>query len=118
MLDAVNKAIDLGWRVVSNNGSYHLVPPEGEQEYTACRYIGVPLNLIAWVEARTLQGPDESKRHCREAQVKKWFNLEWKGYLEECGDDESYARDLIIQDAACDFAVDMDLVEEWFDERK
>ena len=119
MIDVINKAIDMGWRVVKNDyGTMVLTPPDGEHAIiTTQRMIGVPGGLEEWVKARELESPDLEKRNSLKHKVQTWFRLEWQSYIKECEDDVAYATDIILRDAVYDFSIDEYDAKVWFETR-
>lgn len=117
MEKAINKAIDMGWRIEKGV----LTPPDelSRDVLKHTRFmrqsIAVPSFLNRWIEKHTIIAPDEKKRDELKAKVVNWLSQEWPGYLTECDGDEEWAKQIIVDDAHSDFGVDKDDVKEWLD---
>ena len=114
----INQAVDMGWRFESHYGELWLMPPEGAPFEGVARTAKIPSCLEAWVVARTIGDPDQSKRHHLESKVKTWYNVQWPMYLIECENDDAYAESVIIEDAQSDFDIDYYQAKDWFHARQ
>ena len=122
MEKAINKAIDMGWRLrsVGPVGALGMIPPNLPDDLGLTTktmrvvQLYVPVKDIEeWIEKHTIISPDEKKRDELKAKVINWLNLEWLGYLTECENDKEWAKEIIVDDAHSDFGVDKGDIKEW-----
>lgn len=124
----VNEAIDKGWRLREAGplGVWCLVPPEAYEadlglsikEANTFQLIIPSKELDDWLTAREPLEPDDELRKEKKAKVQAWFHQEWNNYVRECEDDENYAADVILDDAASDFSMEeeTELLQTWLEE--
>lgn len=128
MIERINEAIAKGWRFreAGPPGVWVLIDPESkDKDYgftmrgSTVMQLMVPIDEIGeWLTAREPLEPDDKLRKEKKAQVQAWFHKEWDSYVRECDDNEDYAADIIIDDAASDFSMEekTELLKTWLKE--
>jgi hypothetical protein len=105
--DLVNRAIDLGWRVVDAC----LQPPEGGEP--GAIVILVAEGMSDYVRAREPL-PELPKVDPLQLDVVTYYTSSWAEQVQECDGDEDWAKQNLILNAVADFGITEDQAEEWW----
>lgn len=112
MIDKINRALDMGWRV---NSDWVLVPPEGEPQMPITDYqLSICIGqLDAWLKARQSVEVSENAGD----YLLNHMMMHWETYVIECEGDLVVAADILCMDASVDLEVDLEIVRAVWDER-